>query len=168
MITHPHMIYPTKSAEISERCAILSKSSRGTSRTLKVQTCLSMARAGWRMGVEGSMRKPEGIAKGVFSTSDNGVCVALGVVSRATGATQSPLGTVMALGQQTGDIFLVLSASTTGMRTACRTSEVIRQDVAPHTPYVASASSHQVALCRSDPTRRVFRRSNLEALRCAE
>src|SRR4029450_2581730 len=36
------------------------------------------------------------------------------------------------VGQQyPGDIFLVLSAGTTGMRTDCRTSEGIRQDVAP-------------------------------------
>ena len=33
--------------------------------------------------------------------------------------------------QKTGDIFIVLSAGTTGMRTDCRTPEGIRQDVAP-------------------------------------
>jgi hypothetical protein len=33
--------------------------------------------------------------------------------------------------EETGDIFIVLSAGTTGMRTGCRTPEDIRQDVAP-------------------------------------
>src|SRR5262249_49164982 len=33
--------------------------------------------------------------------------------------------------QITGDIFLVLSAGHTGMRTGCRTPEGVRQDVAP-------------------------------------
>jgi hypothetical protein len=32
----------------------------------------------------------------------------------------------------TGDIFIVLTAATKGMRTGCRTPEGIRQDVAPH------------------------------------
>src|SRR5262245_54344506 len=39
------------------------------------------------------------------------------------------------------------------MHTDSQTSEGIRQDVAPHAPYVASASSHQAALGRSDTWR---------------
>jgi hypothetical protein len=55
------------------------------------------------------------------------------------------------------------------MRTDRQTSEGIRQDVAPHVPYVASASSHQAAWCRSDPWRETrLPRIDLEALQCAE
>jgi len=40
--------------------------------------------------------------------------------------------------RKTGDIFIVLSASTTGMHTGCRTPEGIRQDVAPLDLYKSS------------------------------
>jgi hypothetical protein len=37
---------------------------------------------------------------------------------------------------KTGDIFIVPSAGTTGMRIGCRTPEGIRQDVASHTHHL--------------------------------
>jgi hypothetical protein len=63
-----------------------------------------------------------------------------GKKAEETSSRKSTPRTLKGVDQQyPGDIFIVLSVGTTGMRTGCRTPEGRRQDVAPHAPYMAIA-----------------------------